>query len=145
MGTIQEVIEIDLPEDHVVKDFNFDFSGPEVVLVGEYLCCSQQDSIYPREIFIYNKTSPISIEEEPEDTSRPFRVFPNPTSGLIRFTSTNLRSELIAYQIFDALGQLLLEGKTTNLVDLGGLPGGVYTYTLKSGSKLVQSGRIVKP
>lgn len=57
-----------------------------------------------------------------ENLTEGFKVYPNPTTGMLRVDLT----EPVPYRISNVLGQILMSGQVADEIDVSGLPEGIY-------------------
>lgn len=78
---------------------------------------------------------PVSIDQR---EVKDFKVFPNPTSGLVNITLNAADDKNTTFEICDLNGSVIKNGtfKTTIRVDLAGNPQGIYMLRLISGDKI---------
>ncbi len=92
---------------------------------------------------LYTNESVVSVEEESEDLSFDFMLFPNPTpSDRINITYTSNKSGSLIVDIYDIYGRLVkqqkervITGEQTFSVDIGLLSKGNYTIQLDDGKR----------
>jgi hypothetical protein len=85
-------------------------------------------------------TTPSSIDQK-ERQINGFRIFPNPTSGILKIDSDELPARPVLVEIRDMTGNLILKDsfiKDTQL-DLASKPKGIYSIKLKTDNKIVTS------
>ncbi|MBO7130826.1 MAG: T9SS type A sorting domain-containing protein, partial [Fibrobacterales bacterium] len=76
------------------------------------------------------------LEETPSDG---FRIYPNPTDGLLVVETPYYDVSTREYRVTNLMGQTLLTGPLTGetrTLDLSGLPSGSYVLRLRSGASL---------
>ena len=74
------------------------------------------------------------------DSPEKFTISPNPTSGIVR-----IEGETIAeIKVYNTLGQLVKTVKNTNVIDLKGLPKGVYSLSITEESGGVVLKKVIK-
>ena len=74
-----------------------------------------------------------------------FKVYPNPTTGVVYIQITNLNSPITEFHVFDAYGKLIrvVDVQTTQ-IDLSGLANGVYFVKAVSDGNVVAVRKVVK-
>jgi len=75
-------------------------------------------------------------------------VYPNPFKGNTNFIVNDPQfvNDNTEIKIYDVLGQQLLVVlvlNTTTTIDMGGLPSGIYFYTIVNQHQTIQSGRLI--
>ncbi|MEZ4960897.1 MAG: T9SS type A sorting domain-containing protein [Saprospiraceae bacterium] len=74
-------------------------------------------------------------------------LFPNPVRDYFTVAFEGQAPPHATLHLYDGLGRPCFEGKlpaSNNVIEVGGLPPGLYFYVLKSGGERVQEGRLVK-
>jgi hypothetical protein len=81
----------------------------------------------------------VSVEDAPKETS--FTLYPNPTTGVVRWTGDGMRS----VQVFNMQGAMVQEAMTNggNSIDLSELPQGLYTLRFRYQDDAVISTRMI--
>jgi hypothetical protein len=69
-----------------------------------------------------NKTTPMVGIDEHQTAAAKVQVYPNPSSGLFRFSSTEKIAQI---QVYDYSGKLILQSQNME-IDLSGQPNGLY-------------------
>jgi hypothetical protein len=73
-------------------------------------------------------------------------VYPNPNRGLLNISVPDVNGN-VSFELYDAIGRLVMSMKITeNLSQLNTneLPGGVYTYRIKSEGNTFQQGKLIR-
>lgn len=73
---------------------------------------------------------PTDLQEVPVDNTKGF-LYPNPSSDKINFNTSS--SEDLSFRIFDLSGKPILEGKSSDGIDVSRLPKGLYTVETSYG------------
>jgi CubicO group peptidase (beta-lactamase class C family) len=81
----------------------------------------------------------VSVEDAPKETS--FTSYPNPTTGVVRWTGDGIRS----VQVFNMQGAMVEEAQPNggNSIDLSELPQGLYTLRFRYLDDAVASTRVI--
>lgn len=93
----------------------------------------------------YTDEEPIAINTVQQDNI--FNVYPNPSNGMVHFDVDFIGKA--DYKVFDLGGRCVKEGTTVltstiQSIDLGSLPHGSYTLSLKAGSRTYSAQVIIK-
>ncbi|NVO20180.1 MAG: PD40 domain-containing protein [Bacteroidetes bacterium] len=85
-------------------------------------------------------TTPSSIDQKNGQINS-FRIFPNPSSGMLKIVSDELTGKSVQLEIRDITGNLILEDSfiSDTQKDLSSKPKGVYTIILKTDDRVVTS------
>ena len=75
------------------------------------------------------------------EAEKNIQIFPNPTNGLLRIESNNLKIQQI--QITDMIGKTMMTSENVKTLDISGLSEGLYLVSLHT-SEGIFSKRIVK-
>jgi hypothetical protein len=104
---------------------------------GSFMCYRENHiQVYP-----VGAESCIILSEDTAPISSGFRVYPNPTDGIVRIDANTP----CQYQVSDALGRSIFSGSTDNSVeiDFSRYPKGIYTIVLTEKGR-VRSARAVR-
>ena len=89
-----------------------------------------QDINASEEIWNFFSTKSCDVTTSIQDNEASIqRIYPNPTSGILNIAGHRNQ----AYQIFDSLGTLVLEGIHHGFVDMRSLESGIYFFTTQDG------------
>jgi aminopeptidase YwaD len=72
----------------------------------------------------------------PAASARGIRVYPNPAKDYVQFEVHSSKFEVMELRLFDVFGRQVARKEITSeqtILDVSGLPGGVYFYRLASG------------
>jgi hypothetical protein len=73
-------------------------------------------------------------------------VYPNPNQGLLNIYVPDVNGN-VSFELYDAIGRLVMHlniGENHTALNTSELPGGVYTYKIKSNSAIYQQGKLVR-
>jgi hypothetical protein len=73
-------------------------------------------------------------------------VYPNPFRNVVNVIVENV-SEKSAFEVYDALGRLVINVPLKDhqtIVNTSELPGGVYSYRIKSSAEVIKQGKLIK-
>ncbi len=115
----------------------------------DLICIQVDDAAYSNtnwtDEFYFGKDEQTSYSENcgttgiPEPVSNKLSFYPNPTRGLVYF------SELTNVQLTNATGQLIMERKNVNTLDISDQPTGIYFIThIDKNGQVVQKSKVVK-
>jgi hypothetical protein len=71
------------------------------------------------------------------------RVFPNPTSGVIRISGSFLQNMEIDLTLFNSLGNQVLKAPDTRIIDMSAFENGIYYLTIRSANSEMISKKLV--
>jgi hypothetical protein len=74
-------------------------------------------------------------------------IAPNPISAFTTISiKNNMEAKICEFNMYNSLGKMVLSTTLTNeltTLDLSGLQSGIYFYRAVSGSKVIQSGKLI--
>ena len=96
--------------------------------------------------------TPVSIQSQPfiydgvaTLSTNPFKIFPNPTDGIVNIQSTPTVNSI--FLLTDINGRILMEKNLTQpneQLNISALAQGMYIYTIRNGNQLPVTGKLVK-
>jgi PKD repeat protein len=115
--------------------FNKEYKGIATLNVKGINECGESLASEDKEVTLY---APVGIAEH---TGVGINVFPNPTTGTFTLELTASTSQNVNIRIFNTLGasvyteqDVLVSGKTLNVIHLTGIPEGIYYIRIETGS-----------
>ena len=96
---------------------------------------------------LYLEGNPLSIFLQDGDNSA-ITVYPNPASEIINLNIPSYLNKPLTFIVYSSTGVLVYQSKVsginkTNTIDLSTLPKGIYFYTLKEGSRILNTDKLI--
>ena len=106
-------------------DFPFDYNGETITAAGNYTIVITTAAGCDSTILLHVSVvqNGISSLDEPKQVD----VFPNPTNGVV---SVNDNVVVLAIEVYDIYGRLMIKDTMTSSIDFGELPDGIYTLRI---------------
>jgi len=96
---------------------------------------------------LYLEGNPLSISLQDGDNNA-ITVYPNPANENISLNIPNYFNKQLTFIVYSSTGVLVYQSKVsginkTNTIDLSSLPKGIYFYTLKEGSRILNTDKLI--
>lgn len=97
---------------------------------------------------LYAEGNMVSVIEKRVKNKSDVHIYPNPNKGMINLDISGGSNPSISFVVYNESGKLVYqleasELKTINIIDLSGLPIGIYFYTLKDALGVMGSDKLI--